>query len=55
MGIKMEPLGKIEWKHIAIGVGIIGTLGLIAWALTRKTNSKDEDEEEDDDDDEDED
>ncbi len=39
--IQMTPLGKIEWKHVAIGVGIATSIGLLLWGLKKYFGTKD--------------
>lgn len=40
MKIQMSPLGKIQWKHVAIAVGLAALLGLIAWRAKKYLDSK---------------
>lgn len=41
MKIQMTPLGKIEWKHVAIGAGIAAGIGILLWGLDKYFGSKD--------------
>ena len=39
--IQMTPIGKIEWKHVAIAAGAIAALVLIAGCVKKYLDSKD--------------
>lgn len=40
MKIQMTPLGRIQWKHVAIVGGATIVLGLAAWAIKKHLDSK---------------
>ena len=42
MKIQLTPLGKIQWKHVAIVVGLIAALGLVIWGAKKYLDSKDQ-------------
>ena len=42
MKIQMSPLGKIQWKHVAIVGGLAILLGLVMWGDKKHSNSKDQ-------------
>ncbi len=42
MKIQMTPLGKIQWKHVAIGTGVIIAVGLALWGVKKYLDSKDD-------------
>lgn len=41
MKIQMTPLGKIQWKHVAIAAGVVAALGLALWGVKKYLDSKD--------------
>lgn len=38
--IKMNPIGRIEWKHVAIAAGIVSLIGLTIWGIKKYYDSK---------------
>ena len=40
MKIQMTPLGRIQWKHVAIVGGTVIVFGLAAWAIKKHLDSK---------------
>lgn len=38
--IQMNPIGRIEWKDVAIAAGIISLTGLIIWSVKKYYDSK---------------
>ena len=40
MQIRMSPLGKIRWKHVAIGAGISIALIVLGWGIKKYLDSK---------------
>ncbi|KAG2478108.1 MAG: hypothetical protein NPMRTH1_760013 [Nitrosopumilales archaeon] len=42
MKIQMTPLGKIQWKHVAIAAGITAAVGLTLWGIKKYFDSKED-------------
>lgn len=42
MKIQMTPLGRIQWKHVAIAAGITAVLGLTFWGIKKYLDSKED-------------
>ena len=40
MKIQMTPLGKIQWKYMAIDTGIVTVIGLTLWGVKKYYDSK---------------
>ncbi len=41
MKIQMTPIGKIQWKHVAIAAGALAAAGIFIWSVKKYLDSKD--------------